>query len=276
MRAWGWGVLNGAQELQTCTTTCQKGLEGYGPGELGEGRTGVAVDNDPLSSSYGDVYVWCTDNHHVEKYDASGGFLLEFEIKEFSFNGPVIAVGPNGRVYVGAKAEVQVFEPTGVLSESISLVAGVNKAVSSLAVDVSGDMFVKYEGVPGVREFEANGTEKTTQFDAGSETVEGLAVDESGDLFVGEAGVSGFRLLEYSPSGEELASFGNESSWNFSEGIAFAPGSGAGEIYVSNYSTDVSVVGVPVSQSRPSGRARQCLGCGWYAWSCNDQSYARR
>jgi hypothetical protein len=265
VRAWGWGVLNGAQELQTCTTTCQKGLEGTGPGELSYYIMGVAVDNDPLSSSYGDVYVWDPSHQRVEKYDASGGFLLEFEIKEHSDNGSVIAVGPSGRVYVGAKAEVQVFEPSGVLSESISLAGlsnistvGANevghKTVSALAVDASGDMFVKYVGVPGVREFEANGKEKAMQFDTGSETVQALAVDGSGDLFVGEASAPGspeaFRLLEYSPSGEELASFGNESSPGQREGIAFGSVLGEGQIYVTAFigtTADVSVVPVPVS-----------------------------
>jgi hypothetical protein len=257
VRAWGWGVLNGADELQTCTTICGTGLEGNGPGQLTEGPMGVAVDKDPLSSSYGDVYAFDPSNDHVEKFDSSGKFLLEFDIKEFSDNGPVIAVGPNGRVYVGAKAEVQVFEPSGVLSESISL-AGLSSTapVTALAVDGSGDMFVKDQGVPGVHEFEADGTEKATQFDAGSETVRALTVDGSGDLFVGEASVLNspgtFRVLEYSPTGEELASFGNESALGFRTGIAFASVLGVGEIYVTNLfegekTADVSVVPVPVS-----------------------------
>jgi hypothetical protein len=260
VRAWGWGVLNAAKELQTCTTmtTCASGIEGNGPGQLTEGPMGVAVDNDPLSSSYGDVYAFDPANHHVEKFDSSGGFLLEFEVQEFSDNGPVIAVGSNGRVYVGAKAEVQVFESSGVLSEEISL-AGLSStgSVTALAVDGSGDVFVKDQGVPGVREFEANGTEKTTRFDAASETVRALTVDGSGDLFVGEASAlnspATFSLLEYSPSGEELASFGNESALAFRYGIAFASGAGAGELYVTNLTeasgktADVSVTPVPVS-----------------------------
>jgi hypothetical protein len=125
--AWGRGVLNGAKELQTCTTSCERGseagTEARGPGELPEGGLGIAVDNDPSSSSYQDVYVWDRGDHYVEKYDSTGKFLLEFKIKESSVSnrGPIIAVGPDGRVYVGAKAEVQVFEPSGVLSETISL-----------------------------------------------------------------------------------------------------------------------------------------------------------
>jgi hypothetical protein len=268
VRAWGWGVLNGADELQSCTTStsCKTGLEGSGPGQLSEGPTGVAVDNDPLSSSYGDIYVFDTSKGRVEKFDSSGGFLLEFEIKKDSDNGPIIAVGSSGRVYVGADAEVQVFEPSGVLSESISL-AGLSStgSVTALAVDGSGDVFVKDSGVPGVREFEPNGMEKATQFDASSSTVQSLTVDESGDVFVGEASVlfspATFRVIEYSPSGEELASFDNESALGFREGMAYGSEMGLGELYVTDtevererggsnvnvVGADVLVVPVPVS-----------------------------
>jgi hypothetical protein len=257
VRAWGWGVLNGAQEFQTCTTSCQAGTEGGGPGQLSESPTGVAVDNDPLSSSYEDVYVLDTGNQRVEKFDSSGEFLLEFGSGSSTYGPIVIAVGPGGRVYVGGKAEVRVFEPSGVLSESISL-AGLSStgSVTALAVDGSGDVFVKDEGVSGVRELEANGTEKSTQFDAGSNTVQALTVDGAGDVFVGEASVlfspATFRVLEYSPSGEELSSFDNESALGFREGIAFASVLGVGEIYVTNSTestANVSVVPVPVSGS---------------------------
>lgn len=46
IRAWGWGVLNGAAELQVCTagTGCQTGSGGREPGQLGQSFF-VAVDN---------------------------------------------------------------------------------------------------------------------------------------------------------------------------------------------------------------------------------------
>jgi hypothetical protein len=254
VRAWGWSVLNRAEEFQSCTTitTCKEGREGVGPGELSEGHMGVAVDNDPLSSSYGDVYVDDSGGKRVEKFGSSGEFLLAFDAES---GYGTIAVGPAGRVYLGGKASVQVFEPSGVLSETISLTSLSSTGnVTALAVDGSGDVFVTDEGVSGVREFEADGTEMATRFDAGSETAQDLTVDGSGDLFVGETSVVGkpgtFRVVEYSLSGVELASFDNESALGFREGIAFASVLGVGELYVTNStetSADVSVVGVPVS-----------------------------
>ena len=62
MRAWGWGVADGAAKLESCgpdavppTVECRKGLAGAGPGELAGPRF-VAVDNSG-GASQGDVYV---------------------------------------------------------------------------------------------------------------------------------------------------------------------------------------------------------------------------
>jgi Tol biopolymer transport system component len=260
--AWGWGVLNGAPEPQTCTASCQVGISGGGAGQLGE-PLGIAVDNDPLSPSYGDVYVVNNGKDFVEKFDSSGKYLSTIGEEgtgdgQFS-NTRAVAVGPEGRVYVGDTARVEVFDSSGVWLESISLAAlSGTGGVRGLAVDASGDVFVKDDGAPGVHELEPDGTERA-QFDAGSTTVGTLTVDGSGDLFVGESSVEGspgtFRVLEYSPSGSELASFDNESALRFREGIAFASVLGVGELYVTSSvetfpnpeEADVTVVPVPVS-----------------------------
>jgi hypothetical protein len=82
--AWGWKVKeeHPAEELQTCTVSsgCLKGEAGPGAGEFASscGAAGVAVDNDPLSSSYKDVYVVDFCHHRVQKFDPSGKFLLMF------------------------------------------------------------------------------------------------------------------------------------------------------------------------------------------------------
>ncbi|HEY3828021.1 MAG TPA: hypothetical protein VGL57_02380 [Solirubrobacteraceae bacterium] len=56
---------------------CQRGSEG---GEAGgfEYPEGVAVDQDPTSPHYGDVYVADTSNHRVEEFSAAGQFLSTF------------------------------------------------------------------------------------------------------------------------------------------------------------------------------------------------------
>jgi hypothetical protein len=79
VRAFGWGVRNGAAELQECTTAsgCRAGLEGSHPGQFNFADE-IAVDNDPASPSYGDLYVVDQRNFRVEKFDREGHFLLMF------------------------------------------------------------------------------------------------------------------------------------------------------------------------------------------------------
>ncbi len=58
VRAWGEGVINGANEFQICTkeTGCTMGKAGKKKGEL-HGAGAIAVDSNPSSPSFGDVYV---------------------------------------------------------------------------------------------------------------------------------------------------------------------------------------------------------------------------
>ena len=270
--AFGWEVDEAAPatELQTCAASCREGSPGVGAGQFGQfgqgGPLGLAVDDDPLSASAGDVYVVDDENFRVQKFGPSGEFLLMFgggvdgtgggdvcvvhEICrkgtagtadgqfEWAFRGSYIAVGPGGAVYVGDRARVQVFEPSGAWRENISL-AGLSSEgrVTALAVDAAGDVFVVDQGVAGVREFAPNGTEKA-QFDAGSNTVQAIALDPAGDLFVGDAS-GGFHVLKYSPSGRELDSFASHTLVGTLGGMAFSENAGApGSLYVSDAEQD--------------------------------------
>ncbi len=88
VRAWGWGVTDGAGKLEVCTGVapgCRKGLSGSGLGELAAPRF-VAVDNS-AGASEGDVYVGTgvgsealNERELVEVTGASGGsYTLSFE-----------------------------------------------------------------------------------------------------------------------------------------------------------------------------------------------------
>jgi Bacterial Ig-like domain (group 3) len=68
---WGWGVTDGAEQLETCTASCQGGYEGTGNGEF-EFPTTIAVD-----PSTRDVYVADTSGR-VQKFDSSGDYLTQF------------------------------------------------------------------------------------------------------------------------------------------------------------------------------------------------------
>ena len=177
-KAWGWGVANGAPELQSCgpeanppTATCRAGKSGSGAGDLSRPH-GVAVD------SFGDVYVAETDNLRVQKFDREGHFLLMFggevdqgvhhpgdvctaayvaegdtcgagvkgtadgEFSEWPFSS-FIAVGPADQVYVGDRNRIQEFDTSGVYVSQMPLPK--EGEVGSLAVDPeNGNVYFAY------------------------------------------------------------------------------------------------------------------------------------
>ncbi|HEY7952476.1 MAG TPA: hypothetical protein VID70_05760, partial [Solirubrobacteraceae bacterium] len=177
--AWGWGVADGHTEaLQTCTTSCFTGLYRGGSGAFGF-PDGVAVDDDPLSASYRDVYVVDSSNGRVQKFDSAGNFLLMFGggVNETT-NGDVclageacragtggsepgefeglsqgsIAVDAAGNMYVGDLNRVQEFSPGGAPVAQIALPGA--GSIGAVAVDSSGDVYVKGSELSGVRKFE--------------------------------------------------------------------------------------------------------------------------
>jgi tripartite motif-containing protein 71 len=199
-RAWGWGVAGGAsQGLQVCTKTCVAGSSGDGVGQF-DFAEGIAVDDDPASASYGDLYVVDIKNHRVQKFSPTGQFLLMFGDGvnetarkrhetgdegicpvypgdkcaagiqgsgpgqfEFPVEGHFIAVGATGTVYVGDRNRVQEFAPNGSYESQV--------AITQPAVKAEGE--------------------------AGS--VSGLEVNAAGDLYVIRIGVR--SVNEYEPSG---------------------------------------------------------------------------
>jgi hypothetical protein len=169
-----------------------------------------------------------------------------------------ISVGPGGDVYVGDKARVQVFEPSGAWKENVSL-GGLSATgeASAVAVDKSGDVFVKDSGVAGVRELEPAGgsyKESAIAFDTGSTTVRSLAIDSANDhLFVGDS-KGGFHVLEYdNVSGEELESFGAGTvGSDTNAGLAFS--SAADAVYASDFKSKVnsSMWSIPLPPPGPT------------------------
>jgi DNA-binding beta-propeller fold protein YncE len=94
---WGWGVKDGQSELQTCRSSCQRGI--YGPGE-GQLNAPNGVAPDPA----GHVYVADTGEDRIQKFSPSGRFLDKWGSTGSGpgkFDAPVdVAVGPAGQVYV--------------------------------------------------------------------------------------------------------------------------------------------------------------------------------
>ncbi|HEU4598698.1 MAG TPA: NHL repeat-containing protein, partial [Solirubrobacterales bacterium] len=178
VKAWGWGVEDGSAELQTCTSTCQEGLGGAGPGQ-GVGQLirpgGIAVAEN------GDVYVFEQVNRRVQVFSPAGDFLRMFGGGVDHTTGADVCTaadvaggdecgagsegtGPSefsmpaspatwrdyldidsGTVYVGDRDRIQEFEPDGTYKTSVSLPSPGDP--SGLSVDpASGDLYFAYAG----------------------------------------------------------------------------------------------------------------------------------
>src|SRR5262249_51545113 len=71
LAAFGWGVTDGANQFEMCTSNCRAGIIGSGDGQFFD-NTGVAVDGS------GNVFVVDTNNNRIEKFTNTGTFLLTF------------------------------------------------------------------------------------------------------------------------------------------------------------------------------------------------------
>jgi hypothetical protein len=116
VRAFGWGVFNGAGEAQVCTSSCQQGSAGSGPGQFGE-QIGYPALN-PVSA---DVYIADPSNSRIERFTAAGAFVSAFGNAgagpgQFAGGSPTqLAIDSEGNVYAvdAGNSRVQKLGPGG-------------------------------------------------------------------------------------------------------------------------------------------------------------------
>jgi NHL repeat/WD40-like Beta Propeller Repeat len=181
LRAFGWGVLNGAAELQVCTTVCEANFEGRLRGS-GRGQFNILAAIAVDQSSH-DVYVGDFLNNRVEEFSPAGEFILMFgkgvdqttggdvcaaaltdlcgagsrgtgpgELNTFS----PMAFDASGNLWVGDENRLEQFSPEGAYLSEVPL-PGAGR-VGSLAVDTDpsspsfGDFYTLKGYVGGVNE----------------------------------------------------------------------------------------------------------------------------
>ena len=117
LAAWGWGVSDGANRFEICTSSCQGGTPGSGPGQF-ERPQRVAVD-----PSNGNVLVTDSVLGRVEEFDSSGMFLSQFGTGRLK--DPFgIAVAATGDVYVGNQGNMVRFSSTGSFLAQFGVASG--------------------------------------------------------------------------------------------------------------------------------------------------------
>jgi hypothetical protein len=267
------GDLCTAEEIASKGVVCKAGAEGDSP-------LSVAVD-PVSGDVYAAESVEGPDGwgERVQKFTADGQFVSEVgrdvnetkktnlctreeEVKEAvtcglpaPYEGPeagsfnfeigeaanLLAVGPNGSLYVGEESRVQEFTSAGQPAGEIAVEPGVK--VDAVAVDQSENVYLYVRGsINVIREFSKEGSELSSLTvaaeEAGAQVIEirGLAVDSQGHLAVTVAQQRGastttFGALYEASTGRLLSRFqtsGFQTFGNQVEGIGFNPG---GELY---------------------------------------------
>ena len=206
VRAWGWGVADGASSFETCTKTCEAGVSGAGAGQFTTPAF-IAVDNSS-SASAGDVYVGDTGTNLVQKFDASGHLITAWGTGgqltgATATDGPFsstslagLAVGTAGSLWVyGDSFGGPMFEfaQDGTFAQNWNSGRGVT--ASGIGVDSSDELYVA-TGSPGVTEFTSSGVQ-IGDIDDSYSNITGIAVDPSTrDLYVDDGGL----IHHYDPS----------------------------------------------------------------------------
>src|ERR1700722_5538656 len=180
LRAWGWGVADGKEEFEICTTVCQKGIvptdpEHSKPGQFDTPKN-IAVDGSSGPSA-GDVYVGDPATALVQKFNSSGELVEDW----------------------GDSTPIQNGQLAGTNDSLGSFRAKVT--VGGVAVDGSGSLWVFAAG--GVMaEFEQNSDFVRAWGNKNSGGPAGIAVDSTDDLYI--AGAAANLIEKVGPNGEEI------------------------------------------------------------------------
>jgi hypothetical protein len=189
-----FGADVGGAGVDVCASACVAGATGSTPGAF-EAATMVAVDNDPLSPSHGDVYVADTAAGLVTKFEADGALVsswgvggqLDGSTATSPIAGPFaeiagIVVDAAGNLDVLENGEHALFR----FAQDGSFIADFEtprgSAPGGLGVDPEGDFF-KLNGSPTVEKFTSSGTD-IGQVSEPEPSTGGVAVDPSnGDVY---------------------------------------------------------------------------------------------
>jgi NHL repeat len=205
-KAYGWGVLDGASQFETCTTTCQTGLAGGGAGEFD-------YPWHLATNSSGDVYVADYSNNRIDEFSPAGAFIEAYGW----------GVTDGASQFETCTTTCQ----TGLVGGG----AGEFNHIVGVATDSSGDVYVADSGnnridefspagafikaygwgvADGGREFETCTTTcEAGHFGSAAGELDGasdVATDSSGDVYVADS--ANERIDEFSPAGAFIKAYG--------------------------------------------------------------------
>jgi hypothetical protein len=183
IEAWGWGVSDGANHLEVCTSNCQFGIAGGGDGEL-DHPTHVEVHGT-------DVYVSDYLNHRITVYDTDGDFVGEWGwgVQDGASQYEVCTSGCQAGIDGTGVGQFDI--PEGIRSDSNGNVLVADAGNNDVQEFSSTGAFLKEWGAEG---------SSPGQFNHGPL---GLALDSSSNVYVAEVNGS-YRIHKFDENGNPL------------------------------------------------------------------------
>jgi RHS repeat-associated protein len=233
IEAIGWGVSNGKEEFQTCTSSCKAGLPGLGAGEFSNPE-GIAINQ-----SSGVIYVADSAQGRIQEFTASGAYVATIGSQGHEpgelYEAHEITLDSSGDLWVADSGNdrVEEFSASGTFLRAIGEAgkkAGQLEYPIGVAVD-QGNVYVTDMENQRVDEFTLEG--KAVREIGGSGTEGGKFTDPwgivtdpiNGDLYVTSYGDS--RVEAFTPEGEyidEIGHFGSEKEeFEYPAGLAINP-----------------------------------------------------
>jgi tripartite motif-containing protein 71 len=218
--AYGWGVLDGKEELEKCTTTCRAGLSGTHNGEF------MAPEGIAVSPTTGNIYVSDYIEDRVQEFTPAGAFVTAFG-SVGTGGGQLeeprgIKVDSSGDVWVSdfGNGRIEEFTSAGTFMKVVGS-PGSGEGQLGLPAEITfsgGNIYVTDYKYDRVDEFSPTGTflRRFGSEGTGSGQFEhpwGIATDPySGDIYVVDEGNT--RVAEYNEVGTLLATFGAKGTGN--------------------------------------------------------------
>lgn len=209
--------------------------------------SGLALDQE------GDLYVVDQGNSRILKFDDTGKFVMQWGGKgagngQFDMSGDpkgnetgLVAIAPQGNVYVTDKAHVQKFDGQGKFLAKWAVQGtsdGVYPLAGAIAIDSQNDVYVVNMDNNNVQKFDANGKFLLKWGEQGDGqgqfgTPNSVAVDTQGNILVADAFTK--RLQKFDSNGKFLS----QVYLGAVDGLVVSPASllvtDQGQIYVGEF-----------------------------------------
>ena len=207
VQAWGWGVSDGANTFETCTSSCHQGILGGGAGQL-DIPEAVALD-----ATSGNVYVADTFNYRIGEFSSTGSFVRAWGwgVSDGTFKFETCTTSCRPGFHGGQPGQLDLPEGVAVDNSANVFVADSNN--NRMDEFSPGSSFVLAWGW-GVTDGHTGPQICTTSCQAGSpgggagqlDYPEGVAVDSSNNVFV--ADFTNDRIDKFSAGGAFVQAWG--------------------------------------------------------------------